>query len=417
MAHNPNFEQARRRLDASMRSLESEPAAAIPEPTQPDKPQRLNGRRRRAPLKLQPVHLAAAPEPPPDAYVPAPPMSAALTRLLVGALLLGLEYLEQRAGRWSSRAGIRPARPAAPARPNAIGGGRFRDALIGWIFETEEQLRPQGNPISWLRRVVRYLFGTVFAVVLEMLPLPRLSLRRNSASLTEPADEDTQRLIQRGQAEGPRSRLFARTAINDTTDELIDYLARRPAVGRALSHIVRTPAMDDAVRTIVDGPVVEQAIKQVAASPALNEVIAKVGQSPALDEVIAKVGQSPALEATVQRVVQSPAMDQAVQHIVRSPAMEDAIRYLVQTRAMDEALDTLAHSPALVELVTTQSTSVVGEIIEEIRAHTISADMLAESLARRLLRRPPRALLPAEAQGLRVVVEPPAELPVEVRPE
>lgn len=460
MARNPQFDDAKRKLDRALQQLGSE--EATPEPAAGDPPDQPGPaapkssasarvappRRRNANLPLRssgapagqtaesaatdeawsetdsdlaeqatprvPATSPGQPAPPrtPEGQQPASasgplaPTSEALVRLVVGAALLGLDGLAARSDAWEAQAGITRREHAPAASEGEIGSGRFRHALIGWVFETEQQLRPRGNPISWLRAVVSYVFGTVFSVVVDLLPLPRFGARRGRSAQAEPTDEDTRRWVARGRAEEQRSRRFAQAAIEDIVDNAIVYLARRPAVGRALGEIVRSPAMDDAVSQIVAGPVIEQALERVAASPGLDAMIVKVASSPALDEVIARVAKSPALDQAVTQIVHSPAIEEAVTHIVRTPAMEEAVKYLVGTKAMNEAIDTLSKSPALVELVTTQSTSVAVEIVEEVRERAVSGDKLAEGIVRRLLRRPPRSTLPEEALGIRVVEQP-----------
>jgi hypothetical protein len=318
---------------------------------------------------------------------PPAPTSEALVRLIVGAALLGLDGMAARSAAWEATAGIQRRRLATAPAEGTIGSGSFRHALIGWIFESEARLRPQGNPISWLRAVVLYLFSTIFAVLIELLPLPRPSFRRQKVA--DPSEADTKRWIKIGLAEEGRSRIFAQAALEDAADGAIRYLARRPAVAQALGEIVRSPAMDDAVEQIVAGPAVDQAVQRVA-------------QSPALDTAIAQIVQSPALDAAITQIVQSPAIEQAVSHIVRTPAMEDAVTHLVGTKAMNDAIDTLAQSPALVTLVTTQGSSVANEILGQVRQRAVQSDAKAEALIRRILRRRPRTALPPERQGLMI---------------
>jgi hypothetical protein len=101
-----------------------------------------------------------------------------------------------------------------------------------------------------------------------------------------------------------------------------------------------------------------------------------------------------------------------VTRAARSPALEEALSYLAGTRGASQALETISRSPALAELVSTQSSSVAADILEEVRERGVSADTLAEALVRRLLRRRPRSALPPEARGLLVQPEhrrPPAQ--------
>ncbi len=404
-APSPRPRSARRRALAYRAAGRSAGTAAVAQPTMinPNPTIRLDDTE--APTQGAPVTPAApAAHVEPDehaqaATLPPPPSTKALLRLVVGGALLGLEGLAARSGAWEAAAGISRPGGATPAGDDEAGPGRFRYALIGWLFEAETHLRPRGNPIAWLRTVVAYLFGTVFSVVIEMLPLPRFGARRRRAN-ADPTDEDTQRWIARGLAEAEPSRRFARAALEDMLHHAIIYAADRPAVAQALGAIVRSPAMDEAVEHIVAGPVIEQAIGRVAASPALDTVVARVAASPALDTVVARVAASPALDTVIDSVARSPALDAAIGKIVRSPAMEEAVAYLTETPAMDQAIETLSQNPALAELVRSQSSSLAHDILNDVRGLAIQGDHGLENLVRRALRRPPRASLPRELRGL-----------------
>lgn len=343
MAKQPNFDDARRQLDAALGRLAAESAddhAAEPP-------------------------AAAPPEPPPAVEAPLPVQTTeALTRLAVGAAVLLLDELATRAGAWERAAGITRGVPgddgsvAIPVRAPA--GERFRHGLIGWIFATEEELRPQGNPLQWLRGVAGHLSGSLFAVVLDNLP--RLGPLA-PPTRPEPSEQEIARWAARGQLEEERSRAFARAALDDTLAAAIPALARQPGVQRAVAELLRAPAVDEAIVTLARRPGMQQALAELARSPAMGE---------------------------------------AVRAIVRSPAMEEAVTYLVGTRAMGDAIETLAQSTALEELVQKQSSSIAGAIVEEVRERAVSADTVVEGLARRLLRRPSRSQLPNEARGLMV---------------
>jgi len=335
MAKQPNFDAAKRQLDAALGRLAApgDPSPYADQPPVWDEPQR-------------PEWVAV-----PDAPSPAPlpvQTSEALTRLLIGAVVLGLDGLGAHAGRWERAAGMERGIPTPdqagldiPVR--APGDPRFRHGLIGWVFETEAELRPQGNPLQWLRGVAGHFSGSVFSAVLDGLPhlVPRMQR-------AESGEQETARWVARGQLEEQRSRAFASAALDDMLNQAIPYLASQRGVQQAVSALVRSPAMDDAIVALARREGVRHAVAE----------------------------------------------------LVRSPVMEDAVTYLVATQAMDEAINTLAHSPALVELVQTQSSSLAGVVVEEVRERAVSADILVERLARRILRRPPRAQLPPDAQGL-----------------
>jgi hypothetical protein len=56
----------------------------------------------------------------------------------------------------------------------------------------------------------------------------------------------------------------------------------------------------------------------------------------------------------------------------------------------DRSMDELSQAPQIQDLVTQQTTSMAGEMINEVRARSVSADTLAEGIVRKLLRRPAR---------------------------
>jgi hypothetical protein len=61
----------------------------------------------------------------------------------------------------------------------------------------------------------------------------------------------------------------------------------------------------------------------------------------------------------------------------------------------EDSIDFLASNPSVQELVQTQSTGLAAEVIEEVRERTVSADTFLEGIARNILRKTPRAILPA----------------------
>jgi hypothetical protein len=76
---------------------------------------------------------------------------------------------------------------------------------------------------------------------------------------------------------------------------------------------------------------------------------------------------------------------------------ESHSRMLAQTAftgTVDETIDYLGDMPGIQELITSQSTTLAGEVVEEIRERTVAADILLEGFARSLFRRKPRYKLP-----------------------
>ena len=77
---------------------------------------------------------------------------------------------------------------------------------------------------------------------------------------------------------------------------------------------------------------------------------------------------------------------------------------------VDTSIDYLSTNPDVKDLVQSQSTSMINEIIEEIRERTVSADTLVEGIVRAALHLPPRYKLPEpplEVRMLAVRIRPP----------
>ncbi len=89
-------------------------------------------------------------------------------------------------------------------------------------------------------------------------------------------------------------------------------------------------------------------------------------------------------------------------------ANEPAAR-LIARRAYLEAVDDfighLSQNQQLSDLVQEQSVGLATEFVEEVRERTVSADTLAESIVRRILKRPPRTALPPPLEIREAVAE------------
>jgi len=76
------------------------------------------------------------------------------------------------------------------------------------------------------------------------------------------------------------------------------------------------------------------------------------------------------------------------------------------TEQVDNSIQYLTSNPEVQELVQSQSVGLIGEIVEETRERTVSADYFIEAWARTLLRRPMRSELPEPPQDLKTRANP-----------
>jgi len=79
-------------------------------------------------------------------------------------------------------------------------------------------------------------------------------------------------------------------------------------------------------------------------------------------------------------------------------------RQLAQTAlitTVDETIEYLSKNEEIQELITTQSTGLATEMVEEVRERTVSADTFVEGMLRAILRLPPRSSLPEPPEEVR----------------
>ena len=87
----------------------------------------------------------------------------------------------------------------------------------------------------------------------------------------------------------------------------------------------------------------------------------------------------------------------ASQWVDRGRLEESHSRKLVRLAAQEgfnSSMDQLGQAPALQDLIRKQSAGITQDVVDEVRSRTVSADILAENLARSVLRRTPRSNLP-----------------------
>jgi hypothetical protein len=71
---------------------------------------------------------------------------------------------------------------------------------------------------------------------------------------------------------------------------------------------------------------------------------------------------------------------------------------------VDDFITHLSKNQQLADLVQEQSVGLANEVVDEVRERTVSADTLAESIVRRILKRPPRDALPPPPDEIRQAV-------------
>lgn len=104
-------------------------------------------------------------------------------------------------------------------------------------------------------------------------------------------------------------------------------------------------------------------------------------------------------DALIQRGEEE--LDRLVSRGRAETAHSEALAAVGLRDLLDDWIDLLAENEQLKELVHEQSVGLADEAIEEVRERTVTGDILVERLARRLLRLPPREILPQPTEIIR----------------
>ena len=78
-----------------------------------------------------------------------------------------------------------------------------------------------------------------------------------------------------------------------------------------------------------------------------------------------------------------------------------ALTMVAITESVDDVIEDLADNPEIQQLIQTQTTGLVEEIVEEVRERTVSSDIFFEGIVRSVFRKKPRSQLPPPPLAVR----------------
>jgi hypothetical protein len=129
---------------------------------------------------------------------------------------------------------------------------------------------------------------------------------------------------------------------------------------------------------------------QLTESGLPDEIIDRLLSSGAFDRIVTVVINHPATEALVVNVVDEPALERLVSRVMESRLVDGITAQLLASDEMQLILDYVTRSPELRAALAHQTAGMAEDVAVGIRARTYNADVTAERLARRLLRRRPK---------------------------
>ena len=176
----------------------------------------------------------------------------AVTRLLVGGLILGSDALQERLRNWEGQKSsdiledgeveyhepveFDPLPEALPPpglerRPQESRSD-WRYALLGLVFESEDQLE---KGLETTKRVGSFAGKVLNPIIKPFAKIPNPANKPYNR-LVQRGESEVDRWVKRGQEESTRSRQLAQDAATNTVDESISYMAQNPALEELIAQ-------------------------------------------------------------------------------------------------------------------------------------------------------------------------------------
>lgn len=296
-------------------------------------------------------------------------------RLLVGGALEGGAFLRRQIQEYEAIQTTQPSSTTAKSTSVRARTTETQPMAVGLAFDTLDLMREGVTTASMLA------VATASTGQRAIRPLYRSRLFDPLRSFAEGLAADTkarvERLRETGRAEEKRSRALARAVFERSVGEVTDYLG-------SSDHV------DDLLQTKVG-----DVIPRLGALPAIETLIQDL-----VGRYIAFLQQNPdQIVVFVQQIA-----DGYIAYLSEHPDLVDA---LIRQRG-DRYLDYLHDdNPEVIQdLIQGQSLGLAGEIMDQVRERTVTADSLVETLTRAILRRTPRSDLPEPPDEIKNLAAP-----------
>jgi hypothetical protein len=135
----------------------------------------------------------------------------------------------------------------------------------------------------------------------------------------------------------------------------------------------------------------EEAVTVALRSRLVDAVARECVRSGVLDRVLEPFVASNAVERLVDSAIDTPAARRIVTHVIESGVVDEATTRLLESEELWVLVDEIASSPAVTDAISHQSVGLVDQVAGVVRDRSRNADVRMERVARRVLRRRPRA--------------------------
>ncbi len=293
-----------------------------------------------------------------------------------------------------------PIDGVAPAVASESTSERAFDGAVGVAAATQGLVR-KGFARAWgINKRILDAAATPIRAPMDALGVTDLA-RGPVDALTSRVQSTFEFLEETGRSEVQRSRLRAGSTLASTIDAIVDYLAQSPAVDalielqidKLMPLLTEHPAVAELIQVQVDRilPLLaESAAVQALIQAQVTQILPELSNSPDVQKLI---------DAQVDAILPKLADNMQIQQLIRKQAGAYLL-YLTQNSEQIQALirqqgdiyiDYLNdHPDAVQNLVSGQSLGIAGQVMDEVRERTVTADSVAEMFARRVLGRKAR---------------------------
>jgi len=335
------------------------------------------------------IELSALEQDLPD-VVPAPPVATAapassrddglvdsLVRLGVGGVSLGariarqpLALLGELAGQGADRTGAEPPSTSE----------RVMETAVGAVVETGELARRGARTALGINQRV-WRMTEPARRPLDALGVTDL-VQRPVRAVIERAETHVETLQAAGRSEVEASRQRVVGTLSGTIDGIIAYLVDNPQVDALIGAQI-----DKLLPLLADHPAVERLIEAQ-----VDKILPKLAESAAIHDLIV---------AQVDRLLPELAESAAIHDLIAAQvaqilpelAVDEQIELLIRAQG-DRYIDYLNEHPDKVQnLISGQSAGLAGQMLDEVRERTVTADSVTEMIVRNLLKKKPRSEL------------------------
>lgn len=346
-----------------------------------------------------------------------------LIRLGVGGLFVGAHAVRRPA---TLLAELAPGARADEAAAGASGGeDRFDGALNVAVGAAETGRQAVARGVAAAMNVNRRAWRVTAPL---RKPLQWVGVNRLVENAAQSAAVQVDRWQQVGRVEVLEGRQQALGALTTTIDAVVAYLGQSPAVTALIrdkvQQLLPELAHDPGIQELVNVQV-ETLLPQLAESAAIQALI-EAQLTALLPSLAHDEGIQALIQAQVDGLLPQLSDSPAIQSLIRTQASAylfylqshpDQIEALIRKQG-NTYIDYLNENPEKVRnLVSGQGMGLAGEMLDQVRERTVTADSVAEMVMRGLLRKRPRSEVdqPSEAVQRRALA---ATLPSDfVRPQ